>query len=83
MHDRISLANSDGSLPELSEEGRLEALRIARLLVEQHGPNAPVKAAYRLYSLADLGEAHEYQLMLEAMKLLEQIRPEILVSFDA
>ena len=82
MQDRISPAQPDGGTSSLSQDDQLEALRIAKMLVEQHGAKAPVQAAYRLYCLAEIGELTEFALTLRAMKLVEEIRPDALVSRD-
>ena len=82
MHNKISLADARATSPGLSREDFLEALRIAQLLVEQHGSNAPIHAAYRLYCLADLGEMGEFNLTVLAMKFVETVRPDILVFRD-
>ena len=55
----------------------LESLRIAQLLVENHGSSAPMQAAFRLYSLADLGEFDEFAITLHAMRLVETVRPDV------
>lgn len=77
MRQRLAKINSliaDG----LSEtEDTREALRIATLMVEVHGADAPIQAAHRLYSLADLGEWREFETMKRAMKFVEVVRPEI------
>ena len=55
----------------------LESLRIALLLVENHGSAAPIQAAFRLYCLADLGEFDEFAITLHAMRLVETVRPDV------
>jgi len=55
----------------------MDSLRIAQLLVENHGSAASIQAAFRLYCLADLGEFDEFAITLHAMKLVEALRPDV------